>query len=153
MIALGVWIVAIWAGYNYSQNLTPWLQSYIQNPTARIAVAFMIIVLGVLIAGAIVNLILGLIMRRTGLGSMDKILGMFFGFARGVFMVSLVLAIVSQTSLPYQPYVAGSKVIPQLQPIINWITGYIPVVLNQLKSVDTGINGDIGNIINTIPRP
>jgi membrane protein required for colicin V production len=153
VIALGIWIVAIWAGYNHAQSLTPWLQGYIQNPTACTAIAFLIIVVGVLFAGAILNFILGLLLKSSGLSSMDKILGMCFGFIRGVFMVSLILAILSQTSLPYQQYTAGSKVIPQLQPVITWITGYIPMVLNQLKSVDTNVSGNIGNIINTIPRP
>jgi membrane protein required for colicin V production len=153
VIALGIWIVAIWMGYNHAQSLTPWLQTYIQNPTACTAIAFLIIVVGVLFAGAVLNFILGLMLRRTGLSSMDKLLGMCFGFARGVFMVSLILAILSQTSLPYQQYTQSSAIVAQLQPVVNWITGYIPLVLNHLKSVDTSVSGNIGNIINTIPRP
>ncbi|MFT4058747.1 MAG: CvpA family protein [Legionella sp.] len=153
VIALGVWIVAIWTGYNQAQNLAPWLQNYIQNQTACTAIAFLIIVVGVLIAGAILNFILGLLLKRTGLSSMDKMLGMCFGFVRGVFMVSLILAILSQTSLPYQSYLAGSTIVPQLQPVVTWISGYIPTVLNQLQSVDGNVGGTIGNIINTIPRP
>ena len=153
VIALGIWIVAVWMGYNHAQSLTPWLSSYIHNPTALMAIAFLVIVVGVLLAGAILNFILGLMLKRTGLSSMDKILGMCFSFARGVFIVSLILAILSMTSLPYQQYIQGSKVVPQLQPVVNWISGYIPMVLNHLKSVDTNVSGKIGNIINTIPRP
>lgn len=153
VIALGIWVVAIWMGYNHAQGLTPWLQSYIQNPTACMAVAFLIIVVGVLFAGAILNFILGLVLKRSGLSSMDKLLGMCFGFARGVFTVSLLLAVLSMTSLPYQQYTQGSKVCAQLQPVVNWISGYIPMVINHLKSVDTNVSGQIGNIINTIPRP
>jgi membrane protein required for colicin V production len=153
IIALGIWIVAIWTGYNHAYSLVPWLRSYVQSPTACLAIGFMIIVLGVLLVGSILNFILGFMLKRTGLSSIDKILGMCFGFARGVFIVSLVLAILSMTSLPYQQYVQGSRVYAQLKPVINWISGYIPMVINRLKAVDTDVSGQIGNIINTVPRP
>ncbi|MGC1182266.1 CvpA family protein [Legionella sp.] len=153
VIALCIWIVAIWTGYHYSQSLTPWVGSYIQSSTASEIVAFIIIVVGVLLIGSILNFILGLVLKRSGLSSIDKILGMCFGFVRGIFIVSLVLAILSMTSLPYQPYVKGSVICNQLKPVINWVSKYIPIVLNHLKSVDSNVNGDIGNIINTIPRP
>jgi membrane protein required for colicin V production len=153
IIALGIWIVAIWMGYNHAQNLTPWIQFYVQSSTASTVIAFGIIVLAVLITGGILNFILGLMLRRSGLSSIDKILGACFGFARGVFIVSLVLAILSMTSIPYQSYVQGSRVYAQLQPVIRWISGYIPMVINRIKAVDTDVSGNIGNMINTIPRP
>jgi membrane protein required for colicin V production len=152
VIALGIWVVAIWMGYNHSQSLTPWLGAYIQNGTAQTAIAFGIIVLGVLIAGAIVNFILGFLLNRTGLSSIDKILGMCFGFARGVLIVSFVLAVLSMTSLPYQPYTASSRVVAQLQPVVNWISGYIPIFINKMKSVDN-VTGNFGNLIDTVARP
>ncbi|MDR3503621.1 MAG: CvpA family protein [Legionella sp.] len=152
VIALGIWIVAIWVGYNYSQSLTPWLSQFIANQTARTAAAFMIIVIGVMFAGAVINFILGLILRRSGLSSIDKILGGCFGFGRGVLMVSLVLAVLKMTSLPYQPYTQSSVICNQLQPVVNWISGYIPIVLNQMKSMDS-VSGNIGNIIDSIPHP
>lgn len=151
-ISLGVWIVGIWMGYNYSQNLTPWLQQYILNSTARTVVSFSIILIGVLFAGAVINFILSLMLRRSGLSSIDKILGMGFGFARGVFIVSLVLAVLKMTSLPYQQYTQSSVVCAKLQPVVNWISGYIPIFLDRMKSVDS-ISGNLGNLIDTIPHP
>lgn len=151
VIALAIWIVAVWAGFNQAQSLTPYLQAYIQNPTACIIAAFIIIVLAVLLAGALLNYILSLLVRRTGLSSMDKILGMIFGFARGVFIVSLILAILKMTSFPYQQYTQNSTICAQLQPVVNWISGYMPTLINQLKSVN--VSGAIGTIIDTFPHP
>lgn len=150
VIALGIWVVAIWVGYNYSQVLNPWVQPFIQDQTARTVVSFIVLVVGVLLAGAIANAIIGLLLSRSGLSSMDKILGMIFGFARGVFIISLVLAILQMTSLPYQQYVQGSKVCAQLTPVVNWISGYLPTFINNVKSVGNNVGG---NIINAIPRP
>lgn len=147
VIALGIWILAIWLGYNYSQSLDPWLQSYIQEKSARTVVAFLIILFGTLLAGGIVNTILSFMLKSTGLSGMDKILGMVFGFARGVFIVALILAAVKMTSLPYQQYVQNSKVIAQLNPVVNWISGYLPVFIERVKSVDKVVN-----IIDTVPE-
>jgi membrane protein required for colicin V production len=135
-IALGIWVLAIWAGYKYSQNLTPWLQHYIHDKSIQTMVAFIIILLGVLISGGIINALLGLILRSTGLGSMDKILGAAFGFARGVFIVALIMAVMNATSMPYQQYVHSSKFYPALSPLVQWISGYFPQIINKVKSAD-----------------
>lgn len=82
-IALGIWILAIWAGYNYSNALNPYLQPYIQDQSLRTLAGFVVIVLGVLITGGIANAILGLFLRGSGLGAMDKVLGGFLGLPAG----------------------------------------------------------------------
>lgn len=132
-IALGVWILAVWAGYNYSGSLNPYLQPYIQDQSIRTIAGFIVVVLGVLIAGGIGNAILGLFLRGSGLGAMDKVLGGVFGFARGVFILSLIFAILSMTSLPYQQYVQSSRVYNQLLPVINWISSSLPGLINKAK--------------------
>jgi membrane protein required for colicin V production len=146
VIALGVWILAIWTGYTYSSKLTPWLHHYIQDPTICTAVAFIIILLGVLLAGGIVNTVLSFMLKSTGLSGMDKMLGMVFGFARGVFIVSLVLAVIKMTSLPYQQYTQSSKICAQFTPIVKWISGYFPAFIDKVKSTNT-----LASIIDTVP--
>jgi membrane protein required for colicin V production len=151
VIALGVWVVGLWVGYHYTDSLTPWVAQYVQNSTAQTAIAFVIILIGVLIAGSVLNYTLSLLLKSTGLSSIDKLLGMCFGFIRGGFIVSLILAILSMTSLPYQQYVNNSMICNQLRPVVNWISSYIPMVLNQIKSVDT-ISAGMGNLIDAAPR-
>jgi membrane protein required for colicin V production len=149
-IALGVWILAVWAGYNYSGSLNPYLQPYIQDQSVRTIVGFIVVVLGVLIAGGIANMILGLFLKGSGLGAMDKVLGGMFGFGRGVFILSLIFAVLSMTSLPYQQYVQGSRVYAQLQPVISWVSGYLPGLLNRVKNV-TAANKSF-NLIDITPE-
>ena len=85
-IALGVWVVGLWMGYNYSQSLTPWIGQYINNTTAQTAIAFLTILIGVLIAGTILNFTLGLLLKSTGLSTIDKLLGMGFGVIEVTFL-------------------------------------------------------------------
>ena len=55
LVALCIWILAIWLSFKYSSVLEEWLQSYIQDKTVRTAVAFIAVLLGTIIVGGIFN--------------------------------------------------------------------------------------------------
>lgn len=146
LVALCVWILAIWLGVHYSQNLDPWLQSYIQEQSARTAVAFIIIMFATLFAGGVVNAILSFILKRSGLSGTDRTLGMGFGFLRGVFIVALIMVAVKMTSLPYQQYAQESKLYARFDPVVALLSSHLPEFINQVKAVDK-----TENIIDTVP--
>lgn len=136
LVALCVWILAIWLGYTYSESLDPWLQPYIQDKSARTAVAFIIILFATLLAGGIVNALLSFILKRAGLSGTDRTLGMVFGFTRGVFIVALIMVAVQMTSLPYQSYSKDSKLYAKFDPLVVWLYGHLPEFIKKVKSVD-----------------
>lgn len=148
LVALCVWILAIWLGYHYSERLDPWLASFIQEKSARTAVAFIIILFATLLAGGIVNAVLSFILKRAGLSGTDRTLGMGFGFIRGVFIVALIMVAVKMTSLPYQHYSQDSQLYARFDPLVSWLYGHLPEFIKQVKSVDKS-----ENIIDTVPTP
>lgn len=145
LVALCVWMLALWLGFNYSQVLDPWLQSYVQEPTARSAIAFIIILFATLLAGGVVNALLSFILKRTGLSGTDRTLGMGFGFIRGVFIVALLMVAVKMTSLPYQQYAQESKLYAHFDPVVALIYSHLPDLIKQVKTVDKS-----ENIIDTV---
>ncbi len=145
LVALCVWILAIYLGYTYSELLDPWLQGYIADKSARTAVAFVIILFATLLAGGIVNALLSFILKRAGLSGTDRTLGMVFGFIRGVFIVALLMVAVKMTSLPYQSYSKDSKLYAKFDPLVIWLNGKMPEFVTKVKSVDT-----TENIIDTV---
>jgi len=146
LIALCAWVFAIWLGVKYAQAFDPWLKSYIQEQSVRTAAGFIIILLGVLLAGGIVNAILSFILKRSGLNGTDRTLGMVFGFVRGVFIVALLMVAVKMTSLPYQEYEKKSVLYSHFDPVVGVIYGHLPEFIKQVKTVDK-----TENIIDTIP--
>ena len=136
LIALCVWVLAIWLGYHYAANLTPWLQNYIHNQSACTAAAFIIILFATLLAGGIVNAIFGFLLKRTGLGGTDRTLGMVFGLLRGVFIVALLMVAVKMTSLPYQEYAQNSLLYARFDPIVAWLYARLPDYITQIKQVE-----------------
>ncbi len=146
LIALCAWVAAIWLGFSYSSYFDPWLKSYIQEPSVRTAVAFIGILFATLLAGGIVNALISFVLKRSGLGGTDRVLGMGFGFIRGVFIVALLIVAVKMTSLPYQQYAKESQLCTRFDPVVDVISGHLPQFVKQVKTVD---NTD--NIIDTAP--
>lgn len=148
LISLCTWIVAIWVGFHYSDCLDPWLVSYIQDKTARTAVAFILILFACLLVGGIVNATLSFILRRSGLSGTDRTLGMGFGFLRGIFIVALIMLAMKMTSLPYEQYAKDSNLYARFDPLVAWLYGRMPEFVKQVKSVDKS-----ENLIDTVPSP
>lgn len=146
LVALCVWILAIWLGFNYSQSLDPWLQSYIEEQSARTAIAFIIIMFATLLVGGIINATLSFILKRAGLSGTDRTLGMGFGFLRGVFIVALIMVAVKMTSLPYQEYSTKSQLYARFDPVVALLYEHLPEFIKQVKAVDK-----TENIIDTVP--
>jgi membrane protein required for colicin V production len=146
LVALCVWILAIWLAFNYSQSLDPWLSSYIKEASARTAIGFIIILFATLLVGGLINALLSFILKRTGLSGTDKTLGMLFGFIRGVFIIALIMLAVRMTSLPYQQYSKDSMLYARFDPVVDLLYAHLPEFIKQMKAVDK-----TENIIDTIP--
>ena len=93
LLALGVGIVG---GMWWYEDLAIHLQPAIQNPELAAFAAFLSIVAGSLLAGAIVSWMLGKILHWTGLRWFDRLLGAAFGLVRGLLVATaVVLAVVA----------------------------------------------------------
>lgn len=147
LVALCVWILAIWLGFHYSESLDPWLISYIQDKSARTAVAFVFILFATLLAGGIINATLSFILSRAGLSGTDRTLGMGFGFLRGIFIVALLMVAVKMTSLPYEEYAKNSALYTRFDPLVAWIYGHLPDFIQHVKAVDKS-----DEVIDTAPQ-
>ena len=136
LVALCVWILAIWLAFTYSSMVNHWLVPYIGDKTARTVVAFVGILLATLIGGGIVNAMLSFILRRSGLSGTDRLLGMGFGFVRGVFIVALMMLVVQLTSIPYKDFSRQSRLYAKFDPLVNWLSGFMPAVIKQVGVFD-----------------
>lgn len=136
LIALCVWILAFWIGFTYASALGPWLTPYIDDPMVRTAAGFIIILLLTLLAGALVNALLSFMLHHSGLSGTDRVLGMVFGFVRGVFIVALLMVVVNMTSLSKEGYPQKSLLYAQFDPLVRWLSTLVPDFIRQAKFFD-----------------
>ena len=99
-ISLVTWIVAGVLAFRYFSPMAELLEPFVEAPTIRNVAGFAILFVVTLIAGAIVNFIMSQLVSRTGLSGTDKALGVVFGAARGVLIVTMVVLLASLTPMP-----------------------------------------------------
>lgn len=120
------WIIATWVGLRLAPTLAPLLESRIDIPLLRLGLAFTAVFLMLLIIGAVINYFVGKLVRGTVLSGTDRLLGIFFGAARGVFVSVLFLLLATQTALPNKEVWKESRLLPSLDPVGIWLLSCLP---------------------------
>ena len=125
-ISLVTWVVAIVIAYRYFMPFSELLEPFVNSLTMRKWIGGGILFVATLIVGAIVNFIVSQLVSKTGLSGTDKTLGVVFGLARGVLIVSLMVLLASLTPMPSAEWWQDSALIGFFQQLADWIKGIIP---------------------------
>ena len=114
LIALLAWIFGIVAAIIFSPTVATWLPEIGGHEAVRYILAFAMIVLLALFVGALVAWPLASVIRKSGLGFVDRFLGAVFGFARGALVVLGFVLIAGLTTLPRQDWWQNAALAPAL---------------------------------------
>ncbi len=125
-ISLLTWIVAGVLAFRYFTPLATMLEPYINAPTIRNVAAFAILFVSTLVVGAIVNFIFTQLVSKTGLSGTDRALGVVFGAARGVLIVTMVVLLASLTPMPEAEWWRDSASVGFFQQLAEWVRGVVP---------------------------
>jgi len=120
-LSLTTWIAAIWVGLAYTPRLAHLMQSYISDAPLRMILAFFILFAIVLVLGTLVAKLVTSWLHGTGLGGVDRLLGMIFGAGRGILIVALLLLFAQYTQLPKETWWQQSTLRPSLMPVVVWL--------------------------------
>lgn len=136
LIALIAWVLAIFLSFKYMHLVSVWLMPYAHDKTLSSALAFIIILVVMLVAAGIVNAILSFLLRHSGLSGTDRILGMAFGLARGLLIVTLILLVAGLTDLPKPADRTQSRLYGNFSPMVAWMAVKTEPLFEHLKNVD-----------------
>ncbi|NIR59643.1 MAG: CvpA family protein [Gammaproteobacteria bacterium] len=125
-LSLATWVIAFWVALTLAPHLASLLASLIDAPSLRLIVAFAVLFLVTLVLGATVNQLMSGLVKRTGLSGTDRAVGVFFGLARGVVIVALLVLVGSFTALPQDPWWEDSRLIPYFHHMALWLQGFLP---------------------------
>lgn len=141
-LSLVIWIVALVVANVFSSRLEIFLINAISTPSLRAMAAFLLVFIGVLLIGALLNFLIGLIVKATGLSGTDRLFGMLFGFVRGLLIVMIFLIYVpNYVAIKNDPWFRQSQLIPYFSPyqsaVQNGINGITAWVVSLLKKPET----------------
>ena len=117
--SLLTWVAAFIIARLFSPALDLLLQDQITTPSLRAAVAFGLLFVLTLVVGALINHLLGELIRVTGLSSTDRLLGMVFGAMRGVLLM-VVLVALGRHLFGADPWWQESTLVPHLVMMEAW---------------------------------
>ena len=120
-LSLITWITATVVSALYFQEVGDFYLSGIQMLMLRYLLASILLGLGILVAGGIFNFLISNLIHKTGFRLPDRVIGAFFGAARGVFLLIVgVLIGLSFEKLQTHPW-QHSAFIPRLIPAAHWL--------------------------------
>ena len=125
-ISLVTWVVAGILALRYYAPMAELLEPFVNSVNLRQWVGGGILFVATLIVGAIVNFIVSQLVSKTGLSGTDKALGVVFGAARGVLIVTMIVLLASLTPMPEAPWWQESATIEFFQQLAVWVKGVIP---------------------------
>jgi len=100
LVALIAWVAGIVAALAFTPLVGSWLPDAVGHPALRYLIAFTLIIVAALLAGALIAWPLSRAVRAAGLGFADRFLGSIFGLMRGLVLVIGFVLVAGLTSLP-----------------------------------------------------
>ncbi len=119
-LSLVTWVAAFIVARTFHPQMQSLLASTVETPLVRLIAAFAILFVATLIIGAIINNLIGHLVRVTGLSATDRVLGMVFGLLRGVVVVVVAIAFTRYTPLAEDTWWRTSVMIDRLSVVEDW---------------------------------
>jgi membrane protein required for colicin V production len=144
LIALAAWVIGFVAAVAYAPSLGALLPSFGAPAAVPYIAAFVLILFGALLAGALVAWPLAKVIHAAGLGFVDRFLGAGFGVCRGLLIVVSAVLLAGLTTLPRQDWWQNAALVPPLVAAALHLAQWLPA--EWLSKLDYSRDG------NTLPR-
>ncbi len=131
-----IWLVAFFVAWTFHKEFAGAFAHWITSSHLRDVAAFLILVLGVLILGAILGSLLSMLLKKKGLIIGNCVLGGVFGAARGAILVAMAVYLGLLTPWPEEDWWRQASLIDHFQVLAEWILERIPAqVTDRLKEL------------------
>ena len=136
LMALASWIVAFMVAQIYAADVAPVLPAAISNQSLRLLAAFLGLFLAVLLVMTLLAIVISRLIKSTGLGLVDRVLGAVFGLVRGLAIVMTVVLLAGLTTLPRQQAWRQAMLSAPLVVLANVVKVWLPYGLSKHINYD-----------------
>lgn len=132
VMSLVVWAAAFFVATTGAGIAAEQLLYGIELPQARLGIAFTGLFVLSLTVGGMITWLIRYMVRRTGLSSTDRMLGLIFGLARGVLVVTALVLLAGLTALPKTVWWQTSKTLPPFERTALLLKPHLPAQIRDL---------------------
>jgi membrane protein required for colicin V production len=126
IIALLAWVLGVFAAIEFGPQVGQQLLAGVADPAVRTLGGCVLIFIGVLIVMALIRLAVRSVVKALGLTVSDRLLGMFFGLARGVLVVMIMVGLGGMTAAPRQTWWREATLAPPLETAVMVARQWLP---------------------------
>ena len=136
VLSLLCWLAAFWVAWAFGERVAQFYGRWLDEPTARLIAGYVTCFLGVLAVGSLVGWAMRRLMSRGGLRGGDRLLGMLFGFAQGVLLVTFAVLMLGFTSVPRQAaWWRQSMLLPAFVNGAGWLARSLPPAVTRYLEI------------------
>lgn len=126
-ISLAKWIIATWVAATFAPKLAPMLPAAIESEALRQAISFATLFIIIFILGTMIAHLVSRLLIKTGLTSLDRVLGIGFGILRGAVIIVIFVIVGGHfPQLPQQNWWQQSMMLERFEDLVIWLQDYIP---------------------------
>ena len=107
-LSLLLWIIAFAAAMFLNAYLDPYFINYIDSPEIRRILTIITVFVGIIFVGGLLIKFLRGLVHWSGMGGLDRLLGVLFGFLRGMLLI-VVIYLVLPSDFKQSPFITDSK--------------------------------------------
>ncbi|HWT35542.1 MAG TPA: CvpA family protein [Paraburkholderia sp.] len=124
------WVVAFLVAARFVALLVPFVPAnWPGGALTQWLIAFAAIVIGVILVASVANALLSRLVQVSGLGGVDRSLGLMFGLVRGVILVLILVALAGLTELPKQEFWRNALLRPYAEQGVRELKPLLPETL------------------------
>ena len=126
-LSLFIWVIAFFAAVNFEFLATPKINEFLGNPDISKIISYVVVFIIALFLGGLVIKFLSGLVKWSGASGFDKLLGVLFGFTRGLLILFIIFLL-----LPASAHSNESMTNSKLVPIIQKYAPQIEVFFREL---------------------
>jgi membrane protein required for colicin V production len=111
-LSLAVWIAALWCAARFVPRAAELLGKHVSDVVLRLWLGRLLLLFAVLLAGSLLTWLVGYLIRNSAVTVPDRLFGLFFGVARGVIIVAVLVLALQLAGFAAEPWWRESKLIP-----------------------------------------
>jgi membrane protein required for colicin V production len=120
-LSLAGWVLAFILANVFAGMLSDYLAGFIDNITGRYIVAWSLIFVLVLVLSGFAAKGVSRLLKASGLGLLDRLLGTVFGFARGMIIIMALAFVIRELVPPRdQQWLHQSQLMPHIDMLMTW---------------------------------
>ena len=131
VLALVAWVGAFLLANLLAPDAARLLPQGMATEEIRLLVSFVVVFIVALVGLSVLAMLASKVVKIVGLGPADRVVGGFFGLARGIFVVMILVLLAGLTTLPSQATWREAALRGPLEAFAGYVKGWLPADLSK----------------------